>query len=340
VGNEAIRNAPAFRFARLLSCRRLATASNEAPGRWQPPPHPRYPLRFAWLASGLLPRATKRLVGGYRPSHPRFPLLSAGLAGGSLPRQTKLFAGRGFRPHAPAFRFARLLSAGGSLQRATTRLADGSRSHTPAFRFALLGLQVARYRGKRNASQKGAAAPTSPLSASLGLSGRRLATAGNEALRRRDLSPQGPRFPLRSAWLAGGSLPRATKRLADGGCCPYTLPPLSAALGVSCRRLANASNEALGRCLAGGSLPRAAKRLAGGGCRPYTPAFRFARLISCRRLAKAGNGALRRWGCRPTPPHFAALVLSCRRLAMAGNEALAILRAHLCIRIATMTLRR
>jgi hypothetical protein len=63
----------------------------------------------------------------------------------------------------------------------------------------------------------GAAAPSSPLSAALGLSCRRLATAGSEALGRWWPPPPRPRFPLPSACLADGSLLRATKRLAGGG---------------------------------------------------------------------------------------------------------------------------
>jgi hypothetical protein len=85
-----------------------------------------------------------------------------------------------------------------------------------------------------------------PASAALGLSRRRLATAGNVALGRQDSAPTPPRFPLRSTCLAGGSLPRVTKRLAvyqkaGGGCRPQT--PLCAALGLSYRRLAAAGNE-------------------------------------------------------------------------------------------------
>jgi hypothetical protein len=78
-------------------------------------------------------------------------------------------------------------------------------------------LHTACYRGQRSAWQVGAAVPTSPLSAALGLSCIRLATAGNEALGKWWLPPPYPRSPLRSACLADGSLPRAAKRLADGG---------------------------------------------------------------------------------------------------------------------------
>jgi hypothetical protein len=61
-GEGCCSRTPAFRCARLLSCRRLATAGNEAPGRWGLPPlHPRFPLRSACLAEGSLWRATKRM---------------------------------------------------------------------------------------------------------------------------------------------------------------------------------------------------------------------------------------------------------------------------------------
>jgi hypothetical protein len=106
-----------------LSCRRLATAGNGAPGRWGlPPPNPRFSLCSACLADSSLPRATKRLAGG------------------------------GFRPHTLRFRCGRLV------------------------------LQAARFCGQRSAWQAGAAAPTFPLFAALGLSSRRLATAGHETI--------------------------------------------------------------------------------------------------------------------------------------------------------------
>jgi hypothetical protein len=66
-------------------------------------------------------------------------------------------------------------------------------------------------------SQMGAAAPTSPFSAALGLSCRRLATEGNEALGRWGLPLLHPHYPLRSTCLVNGSLPRVAKRLAGGG---------------------------------------------------------------------------------------------------------------------------
>ena len=137
-----------------------------------------------------------------------------------------------------------------------------------------------------------AAAFTPPLSAALGLSWRRLATAGNEALGRWRLPFSPPRFPLLSVCLAAGSLPRATRRLAGRRCRPHT--PFSAALGFSCKELATAGSVALGRwrqppshprfplrseCVTDVSVPQATRRLAGGGCRSHTPAFRSARLV-------------------------------------------------------------
>jgi hypothetical protein len=108
-----------------------------------------------------------------------------------------------------------------SWTRGCLRLYRSCHAHTPAFGCAQLAMQTARYRGQRNALQVGAAAPTSPLSAVLGLSCRRVATTGNEALCRWGLPPPHPRFQLCSAILAGGSLPRATKRFAGGGCRPH-----------------------------------------------------------------------------------------------------------------------
>jgi hypothetical protein len=163
--------------------------------------------------------------------------------------------------------------------------------------FARLVLQAACYSGHPSTWQEGAAAPTPPL-----LSCRRLVTMGNKALGRWGFRPRTsasrcawlvlhsarysgrrgawqagavapyPRFPLRLACLAGGSLPRATRRLAGGGCRPIF--PLCAALGF---------------CLAGGSQPRATARFAGWGCRPHTPAFRCARF----NLQTARNGEQR-----------------------------------------------
>jgi hypothetical protein len=108
-------------------------------------------------------------------------------------------------------------------------------------------------------SQVGATAPTPPLSAALGLPFRRLAIAGSDALGRWGLPPPRPCFPLRSACLTGGSLPRATRRLAGGGCrshipafrCARLVLQMAryrgqrgawqvgAALGLSCRWLAS-----------------------------------------------------------------------------------------------------
>jgi hypothetical protein len=139
-------------------------------------------------------------------------------------------------------------------------------------------------------SQVGAGAPAPPLSAALGLSSRRLITAGNEALGRWELAPPHPRFPLRSAcltyaryrgqrsaWqvryaapqprfplrsasLAEGSLSRATRRLTGGSCRPR--PPHFPLRSAS---------------LAGGSLPRTRRRLAGDF--PHTPVLCCARFI-------------------------------------------------------------
>ena len=93
----------------------------------------------------------------------------------------------------------------------------------------------------------GAATPTPTLSAAHGLSCRRFATAGNEALGKWGLLPPRPCFPLRLVCLAGGSLlsTAGNKTLGRRGRRPPT--PLSAALGLSCRRLATAGNEAHGR---------------------------------------------------------------------------------------------
>jgi hypothetical protein len=83
-------------------------------------------------------------------------------------------------------------------------------------------------------SQVGAAVPAPPLAAAPGLSCRRLASAGNETLGRLGCRPRTPRFPLRSACLADGLLPRATKRFAGGAAAPTV--PLPAALVLFCRR--------------------------------------------------------------------------------------------------------
>jgi hypothetical protein len=74
----------------------------------------------------------------------------------------------------------------------------------------------------------GAAAPTPPLSEALGLSCSRLASLGKEALGRWKLPPPQPRFSLRSARLAGGSLPQAKKR-SSGGSFPNHSPTFRSA---------------------------------------------------------------------------------------------------------------
>jgi hypothetical protein len=56
--------------------------------------------------------------------------------------------------------------------------------------------------------------------------------------------PPHPRFPQRSDCFADGSLPRLKGALGRWELPPPT-PPLSAAPGLSCRRLATASNETL-----------------------------------------------------------------------------------------------
>jgi hypothetical protein len=113
-------------------------------------------------------------------------------------------------------------SDAGSLLRATKRLAvGGCRPLLLAFRCARLLLHTARYRGQRGAWQVG-------FSAVLGLTCRRLATAGNGALC----------LSCRRLNTAGNE---ALDSLAGGECCPRT--PLSAAFGISCRRLAAANNE-------------------------------------------------------------------------------------------------
>jgi hypothetical protein len=93
-------------------------------------------------------------------------------------------------------------------------------AHFPALRSACLADGSLPRETKR--FQVETAAPTPLLSAALGLSCRRLATAGNEALIRWGLPLPHPRFPLRSAYLSDGSLPRATKRFSGLDCCPHT----------------------------------------------------------------------------------------------------------------------
>jgi hypothetical protein len=158
-------------------------------------------------------------------------------------------------------------------------------------------------------------------------------------------------------------LSRATKRLAGGGSRPTPppfgcarlvsqtaryrwqrdawqvgaaapTPPLFAAFGLSCRRLAIAGNELLGgcglppphprfplrsACLADDPLPRATKCLAGGGCRAHTPAFRCIRVVLQAFRYRGQRSAWRVGAAAPTPPLSAALG-SCRRPAIAGND--------------------
>jgi hypothetical protein len=157
----------------------------------------------------------------------------------------------------------------------------------------------------------GAAVPVSQIIAALGLPYRRPATANNETFGRRGFPLPHPRFLLRSVCLADGMLPRATRRLAGGGFrpqppafrsarlalqvapyrgqrgawqigAPAPTAPLSAALGLSRRRLAIAGIKMVGR---------------------YG--------LSCRRLATAGSEALGRWGLPPPHPAF-----RCARLVL------------------------
>jgi hypothetical protein len=136
-----------------------------------------------------------------------------------------------------------------------------------------------------------AVAPTPPLSAALGFSCTRFATAGNEALGRWGCRPHTPafrsaRFLLQtvrqrgqqSAWQMGAAAP---------------MPPLSVALGLSCRWLATAGNDAL------------------GGYRPRTPAFRCARLVL---QAARYRGQQSAWQAGASFPHTPAF--RCARLVL------------------------
>jgi len=206
------------------------------------------------FSDGSLPRSTNRLEGGgSRPHTPAFRCVrlvlqtasyreqrSAWQAGAAAPTlklpaalglsfRRNAIAGNetlgrwGLSPHTPPLWLRSACLADSSLPLAARRLAGGGcRAHTPAFRCVRLVLQTARYRGQRIAWRVWAAAPTSPLSAALGLSCRRSATAGNEMLGRWGLPRPHPRFSLHSGSLTGVSLPRATKRLAGGGCRPHT----------------------------------------------------------------------------------------------------------------------
>jgi hypothetical protein len=116
-----------------------------------------------------------------------------------------------------------------------------------------------------------------------------------------------PRFPLCSACLTDGSLPRATSAWQVGAAAPTR--PLS--LRSS--------------CLADGSQPRATKRLSRkGGLPPPTPPLSVALGLPFRRLAAVGGETLESQvgASSRTPPLFAVLGLSCRRLATAGSERL------------------
>jgi len=69
--------------------------------------------------------------------------------------------------------------------------------------------------GSRYREEYGLCTPSSstPLTAALGLSYRRLATAGNHTIGGWGLPPPHPSLPLRTACIADNSLPRATNRL-------------------------------------------------------------------------------------------------------------------------------
>jgi hypothetical protein len=139
----------------------------------------------------------------------------------------------------------------------------GCRPRTPAFRCDRVVSHPARYRGLRSGWQVGATAPAT-------------------------------RFPLRSACLADGSLPRATTRLAGRGCRPHNP-------AFRCDRFVLQATRYRGQ--------RSALQV---GARPHTPAFRG---VSCRRLAFSGHEALCRWGCRPHTPAF-----RCRRLVLQATR--------------------
>jgi hypothetical protein len=288
-------------------------------GRWGLPSlHPPHSVALGFcLEGGSLPRATKRLAGGgchlHTPLHSPVFRCARHLSCRQLATaEKKKKLGRGgcrpCRPHTLVFRCARLLSCRRLATAGNEALGRWglSPSRPCILLLSAFVLQTARYRGKPNAWQVGAAAPIPPLFAALGLSCRRLATAGNEALGRWGLLPQRPCFSLRSAFVLQTARYRGQPSAWQVEAAAPT-PPLCAALGLSCRRLATAGNEALGRW----------------GLPPPNPAFRCARLLSCRRLAAAGKEKLGRWGLPPPNPAFrCARLLSCRRLAAAGNEAL------------------
>jgi hypothetical protein len=157
---------------------------------------------------------------------------------------------------------------------------------------------------------------------------RRLGTAGNEAFGRWGLPFPHPRFPLRSACLADGSLPRATRRLAGGGCRSHN--PAFRCARLFLKWLATAGNVALGRwrqppshprfpllsvCLAGGSLPQATRRLAGGGFRSHPPRFPLLSVCLAGGSLPRATRRLAGGGCRSHTPafRFARLVLQADR---------------------------
>jgi hypothetical protein len=132
----------------------------------------------------------------------------------------------------------------------------------------------------------GAAASTPTLPAALGFL-QTASTAGNDKLGSWGLPPPPPLSAALGFCLADGSLQRATKRLAGGGCSPHT-PAFRCARLLSCRWLGT-GNKTLDRW---------------GGA-----AFCCARLLFCRRLATAGNNAL---GSQTDTPYiFTRSIHSC-----------------------------
>jgi hypothetical protein len=151
-------------------------------------------------------------------------------------------------PH-PSFPRRSASLADGTLPRATNAWQVEAAASTPLFPLrSTFVLKTARYRGQRGALQVWAAAPTLPLSAALGFC------------------------------LADASLPRETKRLAGGGCRPYTPD-------FCCARLVLQKACCRGQ--------RIAWQM--GTAAPH-PCFRCARLLCCRRLATAGTETFCRCG--------------------------------------------
>ena len=207
-------------------------------GRWGlPPPHPRIPLRSAFVLQTARYRGQRNAwkVGAAALIPPLSAALGFFFTDGSLPRATKRLARGNCRPQTLAFCCARLLSCRWFATAGNDAL---GRWELPPLQppFALRSafvLQTARYRGQRNTWQVGAAAPKPFFCAALGfclaegslpratkrwtggdyrpqshafrcarlLSCRRLATAGNETLSRWDCHPPHPPFPLRSAFV-------------------------------------------------------------------------------------------------------------------------------------------